>query len=231
MGVRIKSCPIPPDKVKMRSNKMSQKKKEVNHEKIIEAAVPIFMKKGYLGTSMREIATGLGVKAGSLYYHIRNKEELLEKIHDFLIDELLEKSQKIIDNGTINNTMKLKLFVKNLLKVMAQLRPYATVFFRDYRFLSPGYFQKVNKKRMKYRFLLEELIKNGIRQGEFRKVNPKIISLGIFGMFIWVHTWFNPKDSLKPDEIADIFCNTLLDGLNVGEKRSKPQRKNPVKKT
>jgi AcrR family transcriptional regulator len=213
----------------VRQNK--KEKKELNNEKIIEAALPIFMKKGYLGASMREIATGLGVKAGSLYYHIRNKEELLEKIHDFLIDELLKESQIIIGNEKINNSMKFKLFVKNLLRVMAELRPHATVFFRDYRFLSPDYFQKVNQKRKKYQDLLEELIKDGIKRGELRKINPKIISLGIFGMFIWGHTWLDPKGSLKPDEIADIFCDTLWHGLNSGKKQIEPLKKIPVKKT
>lgn len=192
-----------------------EKKKEITVEKIIEAAVPIFMKKGYLGASMREIAANMGIKAGSLYYHIRSKEELLEKIHDVLIDELLTESKKIIANKEINSKLKFELFVKDLLRVMAELKPYATVFFRDYSFLSPYYFRKINKKRKKYQDFLRGILADGIKSGEFQNVDIKIVSLGIFGMFMWAHMWVDPKGSLTPTGLANIFCDTLLNGFNA----------------
>jgi AcrR family transcriptional regulator len=192
-------------------------KQRITIEKILEAAVPIFMEKGYLGTSVREIAASLGVKAGSLYYHIRSKEEILEKIHDVLIDELLEKAEEVIANNKISNKKKFELFVKDLLRVMAELRPYATVFFRDYRYVSPYYFAKANKKRKKYQELLLKVIVNGTNKGEFRTTDARITTIGIFGMFMWAHTWIDPNGRLTIEEIAKIFSDVVFDGIHLAQ--------------
>ena len=49
-------------------------------DQIIEAAALLFKKKGYAGTTMRDLAAELGIEAASIYHHIKSKEELLEVI-------------------------------------------------------------------------------------------------------------------------------------------------------
>jgi len=199
---------------------LKKKDKIVTLEKIIKVSVPIFMKKGYSGTSIREIASKVGIKSGSLYYHIRDKEELLEKIHDGLIDELLAKSQKgIIADKNVNAKTKLDLFIKDALGVMAYFKPYATVFFRDYHFLSSCFLERIRKKRKKFQKIFQEILKEGIKSGEFRNLDVKITSFGIFGMFMWAHLWINPEGRLKVEEIAQIFSAILYRGICGNEKR------------
>ena len=45
--------------------------------KILDVAVELFKEKGYLGSSVRDLATKLNIKAASLYAHIHSKEEIL----------------------------------------------------------------------------------------------------------------------------------------------------------
>lgn len=190
---------------------------KITKEKIIEAALPIFMNKGYKGTSMREIAASLGVKAGSLYNHIRSKEDI-EKIHDALIDGSLEKSERIISDDTISSKEKFELFIEDLLRSMAESRTYATVFFGDYKYLSPLFSEKINNKRKKVQEFLREIFKNGVERREFRPMDINIISMGIFGMIIWAHTWIDLNGRLKIEEIAKIFSDMILNGVNLGGK-------------
>lgn len=51
-------------------------------QQILETAAQIFVRKGYRGTSMREIGEAAGVLGGSLYHHIRSKEALFVELHD-----------------------------------------------------------------------------------------------------------------------------------------------------
>ncbi len=44
---------------------------------IIEVAIDLFSQKGYTETSMREIATGAGIRASSIYNHFTSKEAIL----------------------------------------------------------------------------------------------------------------------------------------------------------
>ncbi|MBR0801389.1 TetR/AcrR family transcriptional regulator [Bradyrhizobium jicamae] len=48
---------------------------------IVAAASQLFARKGFEGTSIREIAAASGVLSGSLYYHFPSKEDLLFTVH------------------------------------------------------------------------------------------------------------------------------------------------------
>jgi AcrR family transcriptional regulator len=49
-------------------------------DRILQAALDLFIERGYEKTSLREIAEQVGVTKAALYYHFSNKEEILEKL-------------------------------------------------------------------------------------------------------------------------------------------------------
>ena len=49
-------------------------------ECILETALELFAEKGYLGTSMRDIAQRLGITKGALYKHYASKQDILDSI-------------------------------------------------------------------------------------------------------------------------------------------------------
>ena len=49
-------------------------------ERILEAALELFAEKGYLGSSMSDIANRLGITKGALYKHYAGKQEILDSI-------------------------------------------------------------------------------------------------------------------------------------------------------
>ena len=51
-------------------------------ERIIETALELFARKGYLGTSMSDIAKRLGFTKAALYRHFAGKQEILDRIVD-----------------------------------------------------------------------------------------------------------------------------------------------------
>ncbi len=60
----------------------------LNRDAVIEAALPLVDEVGIDGLSMRALADRLGVKAASLYWHLRDKEQLLELIAEALLDRV-----------------------------------------------------------------------------------------------------------------------------------------------
>ena len=49
-------------------------------ERILAAALELFSEKGYLGASMSDIASQLGITKGALYKHYTSKQEILDSI-------------------------------------------------------------------------------------------------------------------------------------------------------
>ncbi len=55
---------------------------KLTKERIVDAGMATFAETGYHGLSMRRVAERLGAQAGSLYYHVRGKDELLALMAD-----------------------------------------------------------------------------------------------------------------------------------------------------
>ncbi|MBZ9570262.1 TetR/AcrR family transcriptional regulator [Methanobrevibacter sp. TMH8] len=57
-------------------------------EKIFSVAIDLFSKKGYNDVSMREIAREVGIKEASIYYHYSKKEDILESIFTYFMENM-----------------------------------------------------------------------------------------------------------------------------------------------
>jgi AcrR family transcriptional regulator len=66
----------------------TEKKPEISLERIVEAAIGLLNRDGLGRLTMRSLAAGLGIKAASLYWHVRNKQELMDQIAETLCREI-----------------------------------------------------------------------------------------------------------------------------------------------
>ena len=66
-------------------------------ERIVDAGMATFAAHGYAGLSMRQVAERLGVHAGSLYYHVRNKDALLILLADRVASEAYAAGTSALD--------------------------------------------------------------------------------------------------------------------------------------
>ncbi len=79
--------------------------KKTTKEKIFDASVDLFSKKGFNDVSVREIAKQAGIREGSIYNHYKNKEAILDAIIDYFKSEfnksslLEEESANLMDQG------------------------------------------------------------------------------------------------------------------------------------
>ena len=55
-------------------------------DEILAVAAQLFARKGYRGTSMRDIGEASGVLGGSLYHHIKSKDALFVELHNGALD-------------------------------------------------------------------------------------------------------------------------------------------------
>ena len=69
-------------------------------QQIFDAAVDLFHRKGFAGTSIREIARRVGIKESSIYNHFKNKEDIFDRILDDFKQSLV--SIRPLDSELVN---------------------------------------------------------------------------------------------------------------------------------
>ena len=84
------------------------KEAEERKNEILDEAAALFAKKGYDGTSIGDILEKVGVARGTLYYHFRSKEEIL----DALVERI---SNSIIANSQTRTSSRTRIFIAVLI--------------------------------------------------------------------------------------------------------------------
>ena len=69
-------------------------KEKNTKDKILEEALKLFAQSGYMGTSMNDIASNLGVTKAALYKHYKSKQEILDSIIDKMNELDMERVKR-----------------------------------------------------------------------------------------------------------------------------------------
>lgn len=179
---------------------------------IFSEAVRIFKQKGYHATSMRDIADAVGLQKGSLYHYISSKEELLFKIFERGSGALTKRLEEIVASAD-SPTGKLRRAIEaHLIELCNQLDIF-TVYLSERRALSSRHHAKMRTEGERHAELLEQIIRQGIASGNFRKVDSKMAAHAILGMCNWLYQWYSPDGRLTPQQIAKVFADLIVLGL------------------
>jgi TetR/AcrR family transcriptional regulator, cholesterol catabolism regulator len=180
---------------------------------IMDAAMHLFGKQGYSGTSMRDIAGAVGVLPGSLYAHIASKEALLVDIVEDGINRFLAAVRPHAGSSA-TPTEKLRAMMIAHVAVVADNPERSLVVFHQWRFLGDDNIQAAIGKRRDYEQAFIGVIEEGMKSGAFRdNLNRRIAVLTILGALNWTPEWLSPDGSLSPEEVGGMIADTLLMGV------------------
>jgi TetR/AcrR family transcriptional repressor of nem operon len=90
-------------------------KGELTRRKIVEAAAPIFNKRGYDGSSLSDLMKATGLKKGGIYRHFSSKEELAAEAFDYTW-EVAWNSRLLHVDEKANGIQKLKQLIANFIE-------------------------------------------------------------------------------------------------------------------
>jgi TetR/AcrR family transcriptional regulator, cholesterol catabolism regulator len=182
-------------------------------DQIVNAALTLFLAKGYQTTTVQDIIDVANCSKGGFYHHFASKEDLLYLIHDTFITYELQQGEAVMKGpGTASD--KLRQMMIDLVHSIELYRPHVTVFFEERRFLSSERFALVKEKRDRYEQLFRAVVEEGIRTGEFpTDLNPRIIVFAIFGMCNWTYQWLQSNKGFSVRAIGQMFCDLLFQGL------------------
>src|SRR2546429_1906122 len=129
-------------------------------------AARLFAEKGYHGTSIGEIADALGVQKGSLYAHIKSKQDLLY--------ETMVEGARAFHVGLdaipedLPATEKIRLALRSHLRVVADQLDVATVFVQEWRYLEGERRDEIVGERRRHQDPIRGPFREGRERGEPR---------------------------------------------------------------
>lgn len=187
---------------------------------IIDTAVKIFHRKGYRTATLDDVAHELGLTRPAIYHYVSSKEDLLSQIYLQALESFFDTIYEIT-NMELTPPEKLKVFVhRHLNTVVIENLAMFTVFFSEENQLAKKDFQKIRQEKRKFTKVVEDIIIEGMEQGYFCQVNPKLQANAIIGMCNWLYRWYKPgKSSFRPDEIEEQFRILLENGLLRANKK------------
>ncbi len=180
-------------------------------EQILTIAGHLFSQRGYHATSMRELAKHLNLQGGSLYAHITSKEELLLEV----VRQAAERFLKVLEGLKGDPAAKLKGLVRGHLEVIAQELPRATVFFHEWKHLSPPLLEEAKALRRRYERGVQAVIQEGMEQGVFRVENLRLATLFVLSALNWTYQWYRPEGPLSLEELSEVYATLILRALGV----------------
>ncbi|WP_119672548.1 TetR/AcrR family transcriptional regulator [Deinococcus sp. RM] len=184
-------------------------------EQILDSASRLFSERGYHATSMRDLAGELGMQGGSLYAHIASKEELLIEIVN-QASRQFDEALFTLRGEPMRADEKLREAMFRHIRVVADNMDSATVFFHEWKHLSPEAYARVTGWRDTIDGFYRELVTQGVQEGTFRAdLDVKMTAYLILSAVNWAYTWYRPGGSMSPREVADQFAEMLLSGLRA----------------
>lgn len=174
----------------------------------MNASLSLFIEKGYTETTTEDIVNTAGISRGLLYYHFKNKEDILYCLIENHSKPLLKNIDSIANNNDLTAIKKLSAFIE------------ATKISPLYITEEEKKLQKiVNEKENTYLmdrfsyFLIDKLkhsftqiIEQGISEGVFDVSNPKEIAHLLITGYVFLG---NSICKMEQDEIGDKYITAF----------------------
>ena len=188
------------------------KKDSPRREELLRIALELFATKGYHNTSVRDIADHAQIVSGSLFYHFKSKESILEELIAPYFNKLLTNASEVArDERPASETIA--GLIEVTIATVSEGTGVARIARRDWSVIVsnfPEVVASVNTVDSIWLTVLEQ----GAKDGEFRSdLDPKITYNMIRGALSDTVTWYSEGGRKTALEIASIYSLVFLEGI------------------
>ncbi|MBI2954885.1 MAG: TetR family transcriptional regulator [Chloroflexi bacterium] len=192
-----------------KTSKTKSVRQTISREEIIQKAAGLIEQRGYRAVSVDSIVDLVGISKPTFYSYLEGKDKIVWAIFDEISAESLMVARAILAS---NETAREKLhqLIRRHLEALVHKRVFYAIYFEEKLQLPKRLQNKHHKAQRDYEKMVEEVIQQGICEGVFPDVNPKIAALGLLGMCNWVAKWYKEDGTFGPHEMADTFFAMLV---------------------
>ena len=177
-------------------------------ERILDAALNVFSKKGYHDTRLDEIVDESHTSKGAIYFHFPNKERLFIALVDQFSDLLERRVTEAIRLET--GMRRVRLALETVIDTFGKYRRPAKILLVQAVGLGSIFEEKRNEVNDRFAQLIETYLQEAITIGDITSVDTEVVSVAwmgaIYNVIIrWVYT-----GEPEPQRILDTLVPVLL---------------------
>ena len=187
-------------------------KRHDRHDEIVQIAGALFAKRGFLATTIRDIADEANILSGSLYHHFESKESIADQLLRAYWDDLLEEYDAVVA-AKLPATESLRRLIGASIQMFERHGYAVRMILNDWAYLStvlPYMDESLTRTRKTW----TTLVRQGTKNGEFRAdVDPNIVYRTIMGSITSAGRWYEAGGKLTTDELAQQTADIFLRGV------------------
>jgi AcrR family transcriptional regulator len=151
------------------------------YEAIKTAEIDLFSRHGYEAVTLRQLGRAAGIEAGSLYYHIKSKQDLLFRIlKETLDDDFADLKSRL--GATENLASRLATFIDWFVRAIIAKQQTCFLWTSETRSLKPANYRVIAKKLRLFVDCLEDIIRQDAAAGLFREPDIEGTVFAIWGL-------------------------------------------------
>ena len=182
-------------------------------ELILKSATHLFVANGFNGVSMREIAEASQMTKAALYYHFKDKEDLISEIFFRFLAEMELEIRKILEKE-LPTRQKIRNFITKIMYQSPENLGVIHLVFIESAHLDLKFRQEIGQKYHEL-FLgsIEGILEEGVKKNEIGPINTKQASQLLFGM---LYAFFHPHQPLIAGEVqatTDLITQVFFEGV------------------
>src|SRR4030095_14605815 len=147
---------------------------------ILQVASALFARHGFAGTSTRDIAREVGISQPALYKHFGSKQEIARALADAVLDPWLLLIAHTND-GAVPASVRLYWLFDAICRDLATAR-YTVLPLLAESAIRTREFAGVRRKYAKVAAAFRDLIAQGIREGDFRDIDPEFAQSAVLSL-------------------------------------------------
>lgn len=191
---------------------------------ILSQAARLFNYKGSRATTLHDVAQSLGLTKTSLYYYVKNKEDLIYQcymaaleLHHRKLDEIEKQHAGALDRAS---SYFLQHF-ENWLAAQEDRGPHIAALL-EIAALKGEHRKHVEVSYIRLFKRLREYIRQGIAEGSIRDCEPTSTTRAIVGSVDWTFYWLHSVPREEVRAIASEALDIIVNGLRASETPHSP---------
>lgn len=179
---------------------------------LINIASELFADRGFLATTIRDIADAAGIQSGSLYHHFTSKESMVEELLNDYWSKLLEGYRAVVETET-DATAAARGLVRASVLLLDECALALRVMLNDWTYLSET-FPFMEKSLAECQTIWLDVLTRGVESGALTSdVEPTILYRTVMSSVSGTARWFRPGGRVSVEELADEMATLFMNGI------------------